>query len=86
MGIRQKLFFINVRKDEIDMKKLLLACCIIVLCVGVIGYVGVSKRNILTDKKTQNVQIPNPFVDVKDIKEAISVAGFEISVPEKILN
>ena len=80
------MFFINVRKDEIDMKKLLLACCITVLCVGVTGCVGVSTRNILTDNKTPNAQIPSPFVDVKVIKEAISVAGFEIYVPEKILN
>ena len=64
----------RTRKDEFIMKKLF---TMILCAVMVLSFAACSR-------KSDNTQIPNPFLDCKTLKDAEKIAGFKVTAPDKI--
>lgn len=64
----------RTRKEEFIMKKLF---TIILCAIMVLSFTACSR-------KSDNTQIPNPFLDCKTIKDAEEIAGFKVTAPEEI--
>lgn len=64
----------QARKEEFIMKKLF---TIILCAIMVLSFTACSQ-------KSDNTQIPNPFLDCKTLKDAEKIAGFKVTPPDKI--
>ena len=64
----------QARKEEFIMKKLF---TIILCAIMVLSFTACSQ-------KSNNTQIPNPFLDCKTLKDAEKIAGFKVTAPDKI--
>ena len=71
---------------------LTLACMAMVVSIAACGNTSKKGNTEISsdtsiskeDTKNENIQIPNPWVDCKNMKEAEKIAGFSYEIPEKI--